>query len=109
MGLTPLSPIQINPSEYGRLCAEILPKVIESDAEFDRFVARMEVLDRKQDPTPEEQALAKLLEKLIEDYDAQNHPLPDVPPAEIVRHLMNAHSLKQADLVPIIGSRSQFI
>ena len=34
----------------------MLPKIIESDEEFDRLVAKMETLDRKANPTPEEEA-----------------------------------------------------
>ena len=57
MGVTTL-----NPAKYGRLCATVLPKVIETDEEFDRLVEVMESLDRKPDATPEEAALRDLLE-----------------------------------------------
>ena len=59
----------LNPAKYGRLCATVVPKVIESDEEFDRLVEQMEALDFKQNPTPEEDALSALLMKLIQDYD----------------------------------------
>jgi hypothetical protein len=39
---------------------------IESDAEFDRPVAKMEALDRKENPTPEEEALSQFLMKLTQ-------------------------------------------
>ncbi len=70
----------LNPAKYGRLCAAVLPKVIEDDAEFDRLVAQMEALDRKEHPTPEEEALSELLARLIQDYEDRHYPLPDVPP-----------------------------
>ena len=97
----------INPARYGKLCAEVIPKVIETDHEFDRLVGNMEALDRKKNPTPEEEALSGLLMKLIQDYDGRHYPIPDRPPHEIIRHLMEQRGLKQADLVPLIGSRSQ--
>jgi HTH-type transcriptional regulator/antitoxin HigA len=97
----------INPARYGKLCAQVIPKVIESDHEFDRLVEKMEALDRKKNPTPEEEALSELLMKLIQDYDDTHYPIPDGPPHEIIRHLMEHRGLKQADLVPQIGSRSQ--
>jgi HTH-type transcriptional regulator/antitoxin HigA len=95
----------LNPAKYGRLCATVLPKVIETDAEFDRLVEVMESLDRKPDATPEEAALRDLLEKLIEDYDDQ-FELPEVPPHKMIAFLMEHRGLRQADLLPIFGSRS---
>jgi HTH-type transcriptional regulator/antitoxin HigA len=97
----------INPARYGKLCAEVIPKVIETDDELDRLVEKMETLDRRKNPTPEEVALSELLLKLIQDYDDRHYPIPDSPPNEMIRHLMEHRGLKQADLVPVIGSRSQ--
>jgi HTH-type transcriptional regulator/antitoxin HigA len=101
MGLTAL-----NPAKYGRLCATVVPKVIESDEEFDRLVEQMEALDRKENPTPEEDALSALLMKLIQDYDDLHYPLPDVPPHKMIAFLMDQKHLRQADLLPVFGSRS---
>jgi HTH-type transcriptional regulator/antitoxin HigA len=101
MGLTAL-----NPAKYGRLCATVVPKVIESDEEFDRLVEQMEALDRKENPTPEEDALSALLMKLIQDYDDLHYPLPDVPPHKMIAFLMDQRHLRQADLLPVFGSRS---
>jgi len=95
----------LNPAKYGRLCATVLPKVIETDEEFDRLVEVMESLDRKPDATPEETALRDLLEKLVKDYDDQ-FELPEVPPHRMIRFLMEHRGLRQADLLPIFGSRS---
>ncbi len=96
----------LNPTNYGRLCADVIPKVIESNAEFDRLVAKMEELDRKPNPTPEEEALSALLMKLIQDYDDRHYPLPAVVPHRMIQYLMKQRGLKQADLLPIFGTRS---
>jgi HTH-type transcriptional regulator/antitoxin HigA len=101
MGITTL-----NPAKYGRLCAAVVPKVIESDEEFDRLVAVMESLDRKPGLSPEEAALRDLLERLIKDYDDSHYSLPDVPPHRMIFYLMEWRHLRQADLLPIFGSRS---
>ena len=101
MGLSTL-----NPAKYGRLCADAIPKVIESDEEFDRLVEKMEALDRKTNPTPEEEALSALLLKLIQDYDDRHYPLPAVAPHRLIQYLMKQRGLKQADLLPVFGSRS---
>ena len=101
MGITTLSS-----AKYGRLCATVMPKVIESDEEFDRMVEVMESLDRKSGLTPEEVVLRRLLERLIQDYDDSHHSLPDVPPHKVIAYLMEMRSLRQADLLPVFGSRS---
>jgi HTH-type transcriptional regulator/antitoxin HigA len=101
MGLTVL-----NPAKYGRLCADVLPAVIENDQQFDRLVAKMEELDFKKNPTPEEEALSALLTKLIQDYDDLHYPLPKLPPYKMIRFLMDHRGLRQADLLPVFGSRS---
>ena len=96
----------LNPIEYGRLCGEIVPKAIETDEEFDRLVAEMEAIDFKENPTPEEEALSATLAVLIQDYDDKHYPLPKTTPDQMIRYLMERRDLKQADLLPIFGSRS---
>jgi HTH-type transcriptional regulator/antitoxin HigA len=91
--------------EYGKLCAATLPTAVENDKEFDRLVAEMERLDFKEHPTPEEEALSPLLMVLIQAYDDKIE-LPKTSPGSIIRHLMERSGLKQADLLPVFGSRS---
>ena len=101
MGLSTL-----NPKKYGALCAAVIPKAIESDEEFDRLVEQMEELDFKPSPTTEERALAATLAILIRDYDDRHHLLPATTPDKMIQYLMEQRNLKQADLLPIFGSRS---
>jgi HTH-type transcriptional regulator/antitoxin HigA len=85
-----------------------LPKVIESDEEFDRMAELLEELTiPERELSPEEDALASLLEKLVVAYDDEHYPLPDVEPHRMVRFLMEQRGLRQADLVPVLGSRAQ--
>lgn len=101
--------MQLSPIRYGKLLAKSLPKLIETDEEFDRYVETMECLDRKAADgglTPEEEALLALLERLVQDYDDKIE-LPEVPPHEMVQFLMDRKGLRQADLVPVLGSRAQ--
>jgi HTH-type transcriptional regulator/antitoxin HigA len=39
-------------------------------------------------------------------HDDSHHHLPELPPHETVKHLMQQRGLKQADLVPVLGSRA---
>jgi HTH-type transcriptional regulator/antitoxin HigA len=100
---------EISPRKYGKLLATALPKVIETRNEFDRYVATMEQLDRRVENggslSPEEHALLALLERLIQDFD-DRVTLPNVPPLQMLQYLMEHRGLRQADLLPIFGSRS---
>ena len=83
------------------------PRNPHKRAEFDRMAQKMEELDRKENPTPEEEALSELLARLIEDYDEQvKLPGPDIEPYQVVLHLMEHNGLRQADLLTVFGSRS---
>ncbi len=99
---------EISPARYGKLLGEVLPKVIETREEFDRFVAIMEEIDRRAESgkglSAEEETLMALLERLVQDYDDKIE-LPDVAPHEMIRFLMEHKGLRQADLLPVFGSR----
>jgi HTH-type transcriptional regulator/antitoxin HigA len=96
----------LSPRKYGSLLAQALPKVIETDEELERFAGVLETLDTADRPlTREETALQSLLTHLIRDYD-DRIDLPDVPPLKMLQFLMEQRGLRQADLVPVFGSRS---
>jgi len=103
MGLRALDPIA-----YGKLLALELPRPIQNGREFDRMVARLEELDfSKLKLTREKEALREILAALIEVYDEEHHHVPEQPPNEAVKYLMEQRGLKQKDLVPVLGSRAQ--
>ncbi|WP_414518778.1 helix-turn-helix domain-containing protein [Nostoc sp. PCC 9305] len=89
---------------YSSLLAEVAPKVIETEEEYDRALAVAERLTFCQNRTPEEQALHKLIVTLIQAYEAQNYPMDESAPHEILQHIMEVSNTRQADLVGIIGS-----
>jgi HTH-type transcriptional regulator/antitoxin HigA len=88
---------------YSKLLAEIAPRAIESEEEYDRLLAVAERLTFAKNLTPEERALYKLLVTLIEVYEKENYPI-ESEPHEILQHLMESSGTRQADLVGIIGS-----
>ena len=55
-----------NQAVYSNLLAEIAPKVIETESEYERALELAEQLTFAKTKTPEEQALYKLLVTLIE-------------------------------------------
>jgi HTH-type transcriptional regulator/antitoxin HigA len=100
---------EISPIKYGKLLAKALPKVIETREEFDHYVGLIEQIDRRAEKgvqlTPEEKTLLALLEQLVKDYDDRIE-IPNVAPYKVVLHLMEHKGLRQADLLPVFGSRS---
>lgn len=91
---------------YRKLVAEALPHVIHTEAENERYIAELEALHSRERLTPEEEQLAELLMLLIENFEAQHYQIRAAEPVEIVRELMDANGLKQADLLDIFGTRS---
>lgn len=89
---------------YSNLLAEIAPKAIETEEEYDRLLAVAERLTFAKNLTPEEKVLYKLLVTLIEVYETENYPIDKSEPHEILQHIMESSDTRQADLVGIIGS-----
>jgi HTH-type transcriptional regulator/antitoxin HigA len=89
---------------YSNLLAEIAPRAIETEEEYDRLLAVAERLTFAKNLTPEERALYKLLVTLIEVYETENYPMDKSEPHEILQHIMESSGTRQADLVGIIGS-----
>ena len=102
----------INLKVYSQLVAEVTPKIIETEAEYEQFLAVAERLTFKQDQTPEESALYDLVTMLVETYEAQHYslaePLPwridESSPAEILLHIIESSGINRTDLVEIFSS-----
>jgi HTH-type transcriptional regulator / antitoxin HigA len=96
--------LTFNPETYSHLLAEISPKVIETEAEYDRALAIAEKLTFDRHKTPEERSIYQLLVLLIEAYETQHYPIPTSPPHEVLQHILEASSTEQSDLVSKLGS-----
>ena len=64
-------------------------------------MAIAEDLTFKRNKTSGEAALFKLVVTLIETYETEHYPAPEVAPHEILRHLMESSSSSSADLAAI--------
>ena len=85
--------------------AEVLPRIIHTEAENEHYTAILEDLDQPFDLlSPAEKDFAELLTLLIEDFEARNYELPKASPLDVLRFVMDQHSLKQKDLVEIFGT-----
>jgi HTH-type transcriptional regulator / antitoxin HigA len=89
---------------YGKLLAESVPTVIESEKENRRLLKVLRNLMKKKDLTAEEKALAKLLGHLIQDFEQRFYEPQKPTPRETLIGLMEMNNLKQADLLSVFGS-----
>jgi HTH-type transcriptional regulator/antitoxin HigA len=92
---------------YGKLLSQARPRVIKTEAENERALAKLEALDTLGRPlTREEEALADLLTVLIQQFEEVRYPLGHASPIDALRDFMEARSLRQRDLIPIFGASS---
>ena len=96
-----------NVPSYSAVVAKYPPRIIRTEAENEHYTAILEGLDQRFDQlSPAEKDFAELLTLLIEDFEARNYELPKASPLEVLRFVMDQHSLKQKDLVDIFGTPS---
>lgn len=97
-----------NLKKYTDLLVITIPRVIDSDAEYDRLEPIFErLLDKGNNRSPEETALFDLLTNLLEDYERRTlEPIADASPREMLEYLMRENNLKQKDLSEIFGGQS---
>jgi HTH-type transcriptional regulator / antitoxin HigA len=89
---------------YSQLVAEVTPKVIETEEEYEQFLAVAERLTFNQQQTPEESALYDLVVMLIESYEAQNYAIELSSPIEVLQHIIESSGIDLAELTSIFGS-----
>jgi HTH-type transcriptional regulator / antitoxin HigA len=96
--------LTFNPQIYSHLLAEISPKVIETEAEYDQALVIAEKLTFNHHKTPEERSIYQLLVMLIEAYETRHYPIPTSPPHEVLQHILEASGSQELDLVGKLGS-----
>lgn len=94
--------LTFNRDTYGSLLAKYQPKIIETEEENEQAIALCEKLSHLENPSLEESALLELLITLIEKYEAENHPIPEALPHEILTHLMESRNLNMKQLSDIL-------
>jgi HTH-type transcriptional regulator / antitoxin HigA len=82
------------------------PDPLHDAAALDEAVAMIDRLLDRRDLTPGEQDYLDVLSDLVERYEDEHIPLPEVRGVEMLRYLMEENDLKQVDLVPIFGTKS---
>ena len=97
--------LTINAQSYAQLLALYQPKVIETEIECDRVITIAEELEHKIDRILEEEAILDLLVTLIERFEAENYPIPEGTPHQMLLHLMEASNIKQENLVGLDSNK----
>jgi HTH-type transcriptional regulator / antitoxin HigA len=82
------------------------PHLIRNDEELAEYTAELFKLTSKAETTLEEDEAIDLLTLLIEHYEAERYPIPKADPVEVLRFLMESHSLTQKDLSRELGVES---
>jgi HTH-type transcriptional regulator/antitoxin HigA len=92
--------------EYGALLSATRPEVITGEAQNQAYIQKLEELTSQETVSPAEEKLIALLTLLVEEYETKHHPVPQAGPLDIIRHLMEAHRLRQKDLADVFGTES---
>ena len=99
---------RLNRRRYAELLSNTLPRIIEDNLELERTARSVEpLLEKGESRTAEEEALCRLLLKLIDDYQKTHPVISRLAPHEALQALLEARSLRQVDLLGIFGSRSR--
>ena len=80
--------------------------VVEDEASYAVALARIRELWLAEDGTDAD-AEKETLITLVRAYEEAMDPWPDLPPAEIVKDVMEERGLTQKDLAPIFGSQGR--
>jgi len=91
---------------YGELLSATQPEVVRNEEQNQLYIQNLEELTGRETVSPAEEKLIALLTLLVEEYEDRHHPVPQAGPLDIIRHLMEAHNLRQKDLVDVFGTES---
>lgn len=84
-----------------------LPHIIRSEEENEQYISQLEALHERSALTPEEREISSLLTLLIENFENSHYELERAAtPIDVIRELMDAHGLKQIDMVELFGTAS---
>ena len=83
-------------------------KVIRNEDDYETTLAiAEELISRDPDVGSPDAERLEVLTLLIEDFEKRSFPFSAPTPVSAIRHRMEEQGLRQADLVPLLGSRSR--
>jgi HTH-type transcriptional regulator/antitoxin HigA len=90
-------------ASYKTLLQEAQPQVIRDETAYRRALRWIDKLMKQKSKSAAEERLLELLAKLVNDYEESQDPTPDIEPSRLLRHLMDAGKLTQADVAKAAG------
>src|SRR5438477_301595 len=88
---------------YLELISQVPLRPIRSDEALDRAIEMVDALLDREDLDQDEQDYLDVLSDLVERYEAEEYPIAPVSDAEMLRHLIEAKSVTQADVARETG------
>lgn len=91
---------------YADLVVKVLPTAIQSDEEYEIMLANINELMSKGEMrlSPEEERLLETLAILVESYEDEHYPMPELSPNDFLKCLMEEREVRQSDLLSVFGS-----
>lgn len=83
---------------YERLLLQFEPRAIRNRTQYQRVLRQVDGLMRKARLTRAEDDLLELLASLVAQYEQTRFPAPDVTPAAMLAHLLEARGATVADV-----------
>jgi HTH-type transcriptional regulator / antitoxin HigA len=96
----------LDEARYAELLKEKHPRIIRTEKENDQTLREIDALmARGEDLTPEEAELLELLTMLVERFEEEHYPMQTSSPREVLRELMDARGMTQAELSGLFPSK----
>lgn len=95
----------LDTARYSQLLTKFLPKIIETEEEYEQSRRLLLELMRRSERSPEETALLKSIATLVKEFDERQEQPEPASPLEILLHLMEENGLRQVDLAGKIASK----
>jgi HTH-type transcriptional regulator/antitoxin HigA len=89
-------------TEYRELVSKYLPRPIRNDADYRRTLRQVESL-MEPHPRPARSMLIEVLSTLVEQYESREHATPEVPPAKMLAHCIEARQITAAHVAKETG------
>jgi HTH-type transcriptional regulator/antitoxin HigA len=88
---------------YFELIKSFPLRPLRSDAELDRAIAVIDSLIDQEELSPDEDDYLDVLGDLVEKYETEHHPMPEVSDSDMLRHLIETRGTTQAKLSVEVG------
>ena len=94
----PIRKAAVGRDPYAKLVENLPLRPLRSDAELDRAIDVIDSLISRGDLEPGEQDYLDVLTAIVERYETAEHPMPVLPDAAMLRHLIDARGVTQSKL-----------